>query len=267
MPLNIRIQWNAGTACVSECVLKTLACRGLRVGPSKVHPWCVVVDCIIFLPLPTLKSVDGLSEYDNSQWKTHWEHSERRLLVNPYGPETQIELCYFLGENDLNSEKGGTLPTSMFPILLPLKNILSVRIFGFPWQWHESPDQKLQWQRFFLRAKETWGWGVVGTLTTRSQSKMGWRSPLNEGGGLSKTRSFKNAFELQLLNYGGEPSCWENTGYYFSGILGYFVSTFQPRGPREASRCREAKKKGRETISAAQLPRNYPHRGGNLERE
>ena len=36
MPLNIRIQWNAGTACVSECVLKTLACRGLRVGPSQV---------------------------------------------------------------------------------------------------------------------------------------------------------------------------------------------------------------------------------------
>ena len=36
MLLNIRIQWNAGTACVSECVLKTLACRGLRVGPSKV---------------------------------------------------------------------------------------------------------------------------------------------------------------------------------------------------------------------------------------
>ena len=36
MPLNIRIQWNAGTGCVSECALKTLACRGLRVGPSKV---------------------------------------------------------------------------------------------------------------------------------------------------------------------------------------------------------------------------------------
>ena len=35
--LNIRIQWNAGTACVSECVLKTLACRGLRVGPSKLQ--------------------------------------------------------------------------------------------------------------------------------------------------------------------------------------------------------------------------------------
>ena len=30
------MQWNAGTACVSECMLKTLACRGLRVGPSKV---------------------------------------------------------------------------------------------------------------------------------------------------------------------------------------------------------------------------------------
>ena len=32
-----RIQWNAGTACVSECVLKALACRGLRVGPSKLR--------------------------------------------------------------------------------------------------------------------------------------------------------------------------------------------------------------------------------------
>ena len=35
MPLDIRMQWNAGTACVLECVLKTLACQGLRVGPSK----------------------------------------------------------------------------------------------------------------------------------------------------------------------------------------------------------------------------------------
>ena len=34
-PSNIRMQWNAGTACVSECVLKTLARRGLRVGPSE----------------------------------------------------------------------------------------------------------------------------------------------------------------------------------------------------------------------------------------
>ena len=43
MPLNIRIQWNAGTTCVSECVLKTLACRGLRVGPSKLHT-CSLTD-------------------------------------------------------------------------------------------------------------------------------------------------------------------------------------------------------------------------------
>ena len=43
MPLNIRIQWNAGTACVSECVLKTLACRGLRVGPSKVSELLVAM--------------------------------------------------------------------------------------------------------------------------------------------------------------------------------------------------------------------------------
>ena len=30
-----RIQWNAGTACVSECVLKRCGVSGLRVGPSK----------------------------------------------------------------------------------------------------------------------------------------------------------------------------------------------------------------------------------------
>ena len=35
MPLDVRIQWNAGTACVSERVLKNAACWGLRVGPSK----------------------------------------------------------------------------------------------------------------------------------------------------------------------------------------------------------------------------------------
>ena len=38
LALRVRIQWNAGTACMSECVLKTLARRGLRVGPSKVTP-------------------------------------------------------------------------------------------------------------------------------------------------------------------------------------------------------------------------------------
>ena len=36
MLLNIPMQCNAGTACVSECVLKTLLCRGLRVRPSNV---------------------------------------------------------------------------------------------------------------------------------------------------------------------------------------------------------------------------------------
>ena len=35
-PLNICTQWNAETACVSECVLKKLTCRGLRVGRSKL---------------------------------------------------------------------------------------------------------------------------------------------------------------------------------------------------------------------------------------
>ena len=27
--------------------------------------------------------------------------------MNPYGPEIQAEFCFFLGEDDLNSEKGG----------------------------------------------------------------------------------------------------------------------------------------------------------------
>ena len=32
--------------------------------------------------------------------------AKRRLLVNPYGPEIQTEFAVFLGENDLNDEKG-----------------------------------------------------------------------------------------------------------------------------------------------------------------
>ena len=33
--------------------------------------------------------------------------AKRRLLVNPYGPEIQTEFCYFSGDHDLNSERGG----------------------------------------------------------------------------------------------------------------------------------------------------------------
>ena len=45
MPLNIRIRWNAGTACVSECVQKKLARRGLPVGPSKLEG--VAAACLV----------------------------------------------------------------------------------------------------------------------------------------------------------------------------------------------------------------------------
>ena len=48
MPSNIRIQWNAGTACVSECVLKTLACRGLRVDPSKFPTFWLSINVCVF---------------------------------------------------------------------------------------------------------------------------------------------------------------------------------------------------------------------------
>ena len=42
MPLNIRVQWNAGTACVSECVLENasapgFACRPLLICQDKVN--------------------------------------------------------------------------------------------------------------------------------------------------------------------------------------------------------------------------------------
>ena len=44
--------------------------------------------------------------------------AKRRLLVNPYRPEIQPEFADFLGENDLNSEKGGiyeSLPDRYVP--------------------------------------------------------------------------------------------------------------------------------------------------------
>ena len=59
LPLNIRIQWNAGTACVSECVLKTLACWGSRVGPSKsaslLLPICVNLHDLLCVFKKTLR--------------------------------------------------------------------------------------------------------------------------------------------------------------------------------------------------------------------
>ena len=60
-PLNIRIQWNVVTACVSECVLKTLACRGLRVGPSKVKSIHLLIapppSCELYLTLESQQLV------------------------------------------------------------------------------------------------------------------------------------------------------------------------------------------------------------------
>ena len=65
MPLNIRMQWNAGTACVSECVLKTLACRGLRVGPSKAGTACVP-ECVPAIRIPRRNRRTLLSSHSPS---------------------------------------------------------------------------------------------------------------------------------------------------------------------------------------------------------
>ena len=63
MPLNICIQWNGGTTwqCVSECVLKTLACRGLRVGPSKGKTAQDVQNSKDFLKFPQVAVLKFLS--------------------------------------------------------------------------------------------------------------------------------------------------------------------------------------------------------------
>ena len=76
MPLNIRIQWNAGTACVSECVLKTLASRGLRVGPSKT---------LRAQRLKKFKILKFSSEIENFKRATH----HRRVKITSASTERQ----------------------------------------------------------------------------------------------------------------------------------------------------------------------------------
>ena len=52
---------------------------------------------------------------------------KRRLLVNPYGLEIQTEFCKFVGENNLNSEKGGIYespPDRYVPNSSPVKNAI-----------------------------------------------------------------------------------------------------------------------------------------------
>ena len=56
MLLNIRIQWNAGTACVSECVLKLLAGRGLRVPTQIMLELISMCDAFVDIEKPFLGS-------------------------------------------------------------------------------------------------------------------------------------------------------------------------------------------------------------------
>ena len=58
--------------------------------------------------------------------------AKRRLLVNPYGPEIQTEFYYFVGETDLNSEKGGIYespPDRYVPNSSPRVKIIQLIIF------------------------------------------------------------------------------------------------------------------------------------------
>ena len=64
-------------------VFKRLSFFVAKIGPKKIT------------------SRDGFSE------KRTGNIAKRRFLANPYGPEIQTEFCYFPGEDDPNSEKGG----------------------------------------------------------------------------------------------------------------------------------------------------------------
>ena len=60
--------------------------------------------------------------------------AKRRLLVNPYGPESQTEVCYFSRESELNSEKGGIYespPDRYLPDSSPAKRYLASRDMFF----------------------------------------------------------------------------------------------------------------------------------------
>ena len=79
VPLNTRMQWNAGTACVSECVLKTLACRGLRVGPSKFE----------MLPDTSVTRARGIArQIACSRSCPHGSEEKKQHKHKHFGPDT-----------------------------------------------------------------------------------------------------------------------------------------------------------------------------------
>ena len=79
MPLNIRIQWNAGTACVSECVLKTLWRVGVcvSVGPSKRRPEIAAISGTLSGVIRANRKFEwfmriGLTRYKNRGFNCEW---------------------------------------------------------------------------------------------------------------------------------------------------------------------------------------------------
>ena len=94
MPLNIRIQWNAGTACVSERGLKTLACRGLRVGPSKM------------LAQPR-KSAERYNGQIVGQAEIAWYHSNFLDYTSPYSGMARVRLADLNGPLQTKRDQNG----------------------------------------------------------------------------------------------------------------------------------------------------------------
>ena len=91
---------------MSECVLKALACRGLRVGPSKVEP------------------IDGETYYPSSAWSTRFVYTEdcprpctQTTHASVFGPQLWEELsmdhCQSRGKLLTNSQ--GHWSIQIFP--------------------------------------------------------------------------------------------------------------------------------------------------------
>ena len=113
MPLNIRIQWNAGTAGVSERVLKTLACRGLRVSPPKIR-----MACRKFRNFPVTPTPNTFSKVLPYKWEVYCRTNGRRTEVEMGGVLLGFPFFKALKperSSDTNGERtavqiGGVLP-------------------------------------------------------------------------------------------------------------------------------------------------------------
>ena len=104
-----------------------LSCCTVEVlqAQKQLQASCTCTLCVVWHKMTAQKNFSEISE------ERIGKNSEKRLLVNPYGPEIRTELfADSPGENDLNSEQerfANPLLTAMFLTLLPLMKCLCLR--------------------------------------------------------------------------------------------------------------------------------------------